>query len=284
MKETKFSVKKKILASASMLTVSAIMLSSATYAWFTMNREVTVNGMELQAQAEKGLVVTNEDGLVWNTTATASHAGTGITVRPTSTNNVAAWYHNTSHYIDDADATQAAATYTTLDIDVSDGIGYVDDDGTTGYGTNDSRYYLVNNFYIKSSLPEAIDTTSNKLRITAVTATLPTTAGSASLDPSFRVAIKIGNEVFIYAPVTGATTSYTVAGTTATTALVPTAAIPTDTAVSSIPANTATTANAVKAEVYLYFEGEDAACKSSNITTSLDNISVEVSFGLAQQP
>ena len=75
---------------------------------------------------------------------------------------------------------------------------------------------------------------------------------SADLDASLRVAIKIGNQVYIYAPVTGATTSYTVAGTTAVTATASTGngIVNTNTTVTTIPDNTATIANAVEAEIY----------------------------------
>ncbi|MBO7449562.1 MAG: hypothetical protein J6U54_04265 [Clostridiales bacterium] len=52
MKNTKFNVQKKIMASASMLLVSAVMLSSATYAWFSMNKEVTVTGMSITAKSD----------------------------------------------------------------------------------------------------------------------------------------------------------------------------------------------------------------------------------------
>ncbi len=49
MKQTKFTARKRIMASASMLVVSAIMLSGATYAWFTMSREVEVQNIQMTA-------------------------------------------------------------------------------------------------------------------------------------------------------------------------------------------------------------------------------------------
>lgn len=45
----KGSAKKKLLPAAAMLTTSAVMLSTATYAWFTMSREVEVNGISMTA-------------------------------------------------------------------------------------------------------------------------------------------------------------------------------------------------------------------------------------------
>ena len=45
----KGSAKKKLLPAAAMLTTSAVMLSTSTYAWFTMSREVEVNGIQMTA-------------------------------------------------------------------------------------------------------------------------------------------------------------------------------------------------------------------------------------------
>jgi hypothetical protein len=42
-----------------------------------------------------------------------------------------------------------------------------------------------------------------------------------------------------------------------------------------------TDATAVKAQVYVYFEGEDANCKSTNISgITTNNLSVTVNFGI----
>jgi hypothetical protein len=59
MKKTnkKNSKMRKLLPAFAMLTVSAISLSSATYAWFTMNKEVTVTGMSLKTKVGSNLLV-----------------------------------------------------------------------------------------------------------------------------------------------------------------------------------------------------------------------------------
>lgn len=51
------SASKKLIPAVAMLTTSAIMLSSATYAWFTMNKEVEVKGLEMAATAGGGLEI-----------------------------------------------------------------------------------------------------------------------------------------------------------------------------------------------------------------------------------
>ena len=51
------SARKKLVPAVAMLTTSAIMLSSVTYAWFTLNKEVEVTGLKMQATASSGLEI-----------------------------------------------------------------------------------------------------------------------------------------------------------------------------------------------------------------------------------
>lgn len=53
----KGSAKKKLLPAAAMLTTSAVMLSTATYAWFTMSREVEVTGIQMTATVPEDLQI-----------------------------------------------------------------------------------------------------------------------------------------------------------------------------------------------------------------------------------
>lgn len=51
------SARKKLVPAVAMLTTSAIMLSSATYAWFTLNKEVEVTGLQMEAVAGDALEI-----------------------------------------------------------------------------------------------------------------------------------------------------------------------------------------------------------------------------------
>ena len=53
----KSSAARKLIPAIGMLTVSAMMLSSSTYAWFTMNKDVEVTGLQMQATASNGLEI-----------------------------------------------------------------------------------------------------------------------------------------------------------------------------------------------------------------------------------
>jgi hypothetical protein len=50
---------KKLIPAAGMLMVSAMMLASSTYAWFSMNKVVTATGMQINATSEGALVISN---------------------------------------------------------------------------------------------------------------------------------------------------------------------------------------------------------------------------------
>lgn len=51
---------KKIVAAFAMFALSASMLGTATYAWFTMNREVTVTGMEVRTMVGDNLLISSD--------------------------------------------------------------------------------------------------------------------------------------------------------------------------------------------------------------------------------
>lgn len=50
-------IRKKILSASAMLLLSASMLGTSTFAWFTMSREVTVSGMEIRTKVSSNLLI-----------------------------------------------------------------------------------------------------------------------------------------------------------------------------------------------------------------------------------
>lgn len=56
------SSKKKLIPAVAMLTTSAVMLSTATYAWFTLNKEVEVTGIKLTATTPQTIEISLGNG------------------------------------------------------------------------------------------------------------------------------------------------------------------------------------------------------------------------------
>ena len=251
-----------------------------------MNTQVTATGMQVKAVAEDGIVISNTQKTAWSNTATAQVTSADLV--PTSAAAVAspAFVHNSSTNANEAQADQAASTYTDLSLawnyNSVEGIGFGDADTDGTFDADEKAYVLLNNFYIKSSGAEI---TGKTLYINDVTVT--SSASLLTIDNSLRVLVVVGSTAYIYAPVinagTGTTTlSYHYKETTSVTALNATAQEGYDksTGITTIPN---TNEGAINAKVYIYFEGEDANCKTTNISgITVDTLTVSVKFGVEQ--
>lgn len=255
------SLKKQLVAAVAMVCVAAVALGSSTYAWFAANNKVQATGMSVQAQGETGIVIKSMDNAtsVWATTASAEMKS-AAKLYPTSTANLSEWYHAKSDNPDKAlKETMTASDYEKL-------------------ATTDN-YVVKKTFKIRSAA-QAVPVKDVKLAINKVEVNKKTTK-SESLDKSIRVGVKVGTDFYVYAPL--AATDFTLAAKYITdnkTLTEKTSASPdnadqftlTD---DTIPANDDA---CIVAEIYLWFEGEDENCKSTNITATLDNLDVTVDF------
>lgn len=287
---------RKLLGAIGMLTVSAAMLVSSTFAWFTMNKTVQATNMRVQAKADQGLLineVSTKDDENWDALATTSQSE-GIKLHATSTANTGTWYYAYSTKNSSAASAGKGAVssdlttdgYKTLGTDkintvaaaagsnAKQDITWVDANQNGTYD-NGEGYYVKYTYYLKSSGDEITCSTvakSKTLNIKDVTVTGNTS--SADLDKALRVAIVVNGRAYIYAPLYDtAQTCYVAAGTNATTTLVGEQ----PTAMTSIPA---VTSDGTEVNVYLYFEGEDPNLKTDNVTETLDNLIVSFTFAL----
>ncbi len=296
MKKTKI-----IIPALGLLVLSTAASVSGTVAWFSVNTSVSATGMKVQARAEAGLLISaDKSDASWGNTD-ASDYGTAVALLPTSTNDLSTWYHATSN---SAASSAAASAYSQL---AASGEGklivkeknlattanalaqvtYADLNSDDAYvAADDAAYYLMNRFYLKSSGDQiSVSGTTNWLSISKLT--LAGIGSSAALDASLRVGVKINNGTArIVAPFADATASYSVAGTAATTAFKGTLSAngnynpSLDTGFTgNIPAKTA---DPINIDIYLWFEGEDANCKSNNVVQTLDTLTVDVEFSLVE--
>lgn len=309
---------KKLLGAVGMLSVSAAMLVSSTFAWFTMNKTVKATAMEVKAHAEEGLLIneTTAVGNTWDEEATAAQTtlADAVQLRPASTKNLTDWWHANSKKTNNeagagADGVDATNTVKIGDTDyysnISSGATGMAVNNTTAvagtnaerniyykdatYGTanqydNGEGFYVMYKYYIKSSGSDAMTVAKDKFMI-KVDATKKNEAGatdSVNLDPALRVGVKIGDDFLIFAPVSGADSQYKVtnAATGATYATVTPSTAETAIGASNenISIPAVTTTTPLEADVYIWFEGEDTHCKSENLTAVLDSYQIDVTF------
>lgn len=277
---------KVIIPALGILLLSTAASVTGTVAWFSMNSEVTASGMNLKAKAENGILISNnnsENAADWKEAATALYDGTvgdpaaQAEFIPTSTYDATTWAHANSNTAASHAATSEYVVYSVG----GEGIAEANGIGSKA-GQN---YYLLNNFYIKSSGAQF----TSDLKVEEVNAT--GSSASTELNKSLRVLIKSGSNVKVFAPFapTQATDlTYNVAkasGAAATVAKQSVTAIDSSDpdavsevliAGATIPAYAAT--SGITVNVYVYFEGEDVNCKSANITTTLDTLALNIKF------
>ena len=68
--------KKKLLSAFLMLLVTAVALTTASYAWFTENTSVSVDQLEVEVASQNGIQIST-DGITWNTTITSANIAAG---------------------------------------------------------------------------------------------------------------------------------------------------------------------------------------------------------------
>ena len=253
-------IKKQLLAAVAMVLVAAVALGSSTYAWFAAQNDVKAEGMMLQAQGESGIVIKSDDNpqSKFASTATAGMTNTEDSkLKPTSTTDLTKWYHAISDEQDNAKAKQDSSKYELLE------------------STTD--YVLKRTFTIRSASKD-VPVSGVKLAVSNVTVTKEEN-DSENLDKALRIGVKVGNTFYVYNPAAQSAENVNMSygdGSGAITWL--NAASKTRDLFTltndTIPAND----SELKAEIYMWFDGEDANCKSTNVTATLDKLKVSVTF------
>ena len=185
----KNSARRKLIPAIGMLTVSAMMLSSSTYAWFTMSKEVQVTGMEVKTTVGSNLLISTTNLDADYTSQTLSQTRKCL-LEPTSTiNGVTGTYYYTVNakangdavvdayelYAEDAETAVQNATAGKPNYDIDFNKAYKL--GTNGVFTaanvamtdsaNGAAYgYIDYTFYLKATSNGTADTTAQELRMT----------------------------------------------------------------------------------------------------------------------
>ncbi len=281
---------KKIIPALAMLLISAIVMSTASFAWFTMSKSVTAEGMSVKAQASSSLVIGWYD-----TTKYADNKFTGVTddkwsntatstigervLAPASIANLDEWTEGTSSAANQKWFTGNAAASNSS---AADGKGYtaINIPAWADVLTNNAADPLAagvtsewnNTAYLKTRYmvydPGANNAAGNiPLYVTGVTI-----KGDNATDTTYkalRVAIVTKDAVlYTTANENGAdsVTSYvTDAAASANTGASPTGAAgallsASNHTIGNLTKDNSTRAGAYQIDVYIWFEGEDANC------------------------
>jgi hypothetical protein len=291
----------KLVPAFAMLLVAAILVSTSTYAWFSMNSRVTVTGMTVRT-------IVNDNLFIAPTTfAEAGHAAdadfvkdatqtvTGL-LEPVSTiNGKNFFYTENANVLASGDArTDTYITYDPTDLT----------DFNTNYGTSSSGFETTGtegavgykDFYLELKAVNT-STSPSALKLTNLNLIYPT--GAEKIEKAFRVAVfvqKFGDNdsdsatpdaytMVSEATLPAATSIFSESGATNFTA---TKAVKTTSTLDTVlTPNAAVSVNVAagateyyKVVVRLWLEGEDNTCNNETFAALKNNWSLNLAFEL----
>ena len=243
---------RKLIPAFVMLIVSAIMLSTASFAWFATNRTVSANNMSVTANANtKFLHISTQAGSGFNTQVNAANPSKSvdlINAKLDTDKQTVKWYLGSSTVSGSVGSTGAQLDDSTVSTDVDP------TDPTT------SKYALINTFYFKMS-----DTSNSELKNLTVSEISVT--GDSSLAKALRVLIVGAGGSQIWKTNPDDLTKMIEADTNNADFLI----------TENITKTSAATTNV---KVYVYYDGEDTSATSDN-ATALTQMTVNVTFTAA---
>lgn len=271
---------RKLIPALCMLLVSALFVGTSTYAWFSMNKEVSAANMQITAKSADPYLQISADGTNFGTKLDSTKtADAGTTMAWVLADNLAdtplklvtatkvetgvvSWGWASSTNIDDAQVSNATKSVT-----MADGTASTDRSlimtGTVADETTGTPMVLKQTMTFKNASQSAA---APNLKIDSVTFADVTEGATNSIKDAVRIlVVTADNKTVLYKAdgtiVEGALTTATVDGGKAIIA-------------NSLAANSTTNIT-----VYMYFDGTDAVAKTTN-SASLDK-GVKASFNFS---
>ena len=244
---------RKVIPALCMLLISAVLMSTSTFAWFSMNKKVTATGMQITAKSDSTyLLISSTNNTVDAIRAENEGAG-NITTALTIAAEAAKVYPSAHETTSDI-ATLATPSNWYYEIAASADASTAASDTKTALTEADvSKYVLHKTVYL--ALAAGSDPAKN-LRVSAAIVSNNTATGSG---PKTIAPVKV---------VVG------VVGETAIVELDSTNPSPNTVLKSSI---TKDDAAPVQVEIYIYYNGKDAAVYTNNFA-NLDGATIDLTF------
>ena len=245
---------KKLIPAFCMLLISAVLMGTSTYAWFSMNTRVTANGMQVTAKSDSKFlqIVAGTDTFKENEALTTAIAkNPSKQVRPVAIGSAVA-----DDLITELTSTAKASEIKWAEAFSNDPANstktgkYTDVTPKATLTTEDNLYTLVNSFKVrlneKAGATEANDLTVETVKIEST----KTTAANNALRKAVRVLIVCGDSWSVWGVGTEEGTPKQLNGSSDT---------------SVIAAKVTTTPTEIN--VYIFFDGEDGVTTTNNATT-----------------
>ena len=276
---------KKLIPALALLLVSAVMLATSSFAWFSMNTSVTVTGMSVTAKVNDNLQIapTTVDGTAKEADSAFKYGyvmtHTSQLLEPVSTiNGVNFFYTSTKNVTASGDAaTDTYVAYNHADTSLFD----------ENYGTTGAKGYVEYAVQLKA------DNASNAIKYVNLKELNITYAGTAADQKAFRVAVFVddmGADGSTPATVPSTTTLKSILAMTGSAYYTSGKAVNSATTLDSLNGALGVAANIgsvaanntryFKVVVRLWLEGEDTTCTNATFASLNQTWDFDLKFQL----
>lgn len=283
---------RKIVPAIAMLLISATLVGTSTFAWFSMNNKVSITGMTVTTKVGSNLMIAADtlDSTAKKgdeNFATAQSGAIAAQLEPVSTKTGKAFFYTTNALTTGDAAADDYVVYNAAEVPTS-GVGSELEAFNTAYGTTGAVGYVDYVFQLKAVNADGAN--ARPIKITKLNLVYPATdAGKA-----FRVAFFCeditagtatagsGDLVGIYSP-NGAANQSDEGGNNYAIGAAATA--PTQLTANYNAATTLVSVDAGATKYYkvvarLYLEGEDTTCKNDVYATLTSSWGLDIAFAL----
>ena len=188
---------KKIIPAMCLLLVSAVLMGTSTFAWFTMNTTVIASGMKVNAVVPKSIVISTESGGTYSASVDLGMTD-AQTLYPSSTVTTQNWYapdglidNRIDPITGDATLTEEGTDFVNL-TNWADGL-LKDADGTNVYAVNKT-------VYVKSADAEQAVYGLYVSSLTVGGESIDSVVLGSEVSKALRVAVVTAEKTLVYAP------------------------------------------------------------------------------------
>ena len=249
----KKSRKKILLSSIAMLLVALVALGSATFAWFSVSKTVTADGMQVQAIAAAGLEISNTSATsAFGTTKSFGQSSNPVQLKPVSWDGV-----TTNGFIPDGNVAANGGAYTGAFKSAGSMAPATSGDPSTGANS----YVSVYDVWVRSAEESGARSAHNVSAKVTITGANASFARVMLVDGTTTKAIyadEADNSASVVKAVGSEKSTYTLT------------AHQTDVSVTG----TDTTATGKAFKLYVWFDGEDDACVDT-AKNAVANVKIE---------
>ena len=262
----------KLLVSAIWLMLTFVAIVGVTFAWLSENRTVQAEGMSVQAETVKNLLISNAENGTYefsaNSTITSVSTMTPVSTVESLTSGSPKFYTLTA----ESKANKVAFSSGELESDAT----LVEVTPITSNPASGSINGAVKyTFYVKVNGNEG-DTLENLYASNIAITRAASASNQSNITKALRIAIVCGSRIFIYS-MTGGESTYNGISAISNSGFTTAQVVASTTADSANILLDEVTLSPVAIDIYVWYEGQDINCTSSN-SLKVEDLTIAVSF------